>query len=293
MKKLIFAILLMFFTISSVNAVSTASGYALSIKKGDTLESYSTGQVTSEEKTTFNNAITFSNSFLKINGLNVDELSITDAHAVLGGPLSMTITGDNTIELFTLTSCSVFISGTGSLKFKASFYSGIGAITDEEELKQFVSSRVKTELPITYEGGYVYVNKSNSSNNTVKEEEDNNKTNEVINSSDNNISQENNENTNTITGTINDNSDTNNTTDNTDDKVVNSETDNATSNNITNDSVDDEESNTITKDGENIIDNENNNKKNIAFYIGITVVMLVVVGAGVGTIFTKKRKKSI
>ena len=159
MKKLVFLIFLMFLTFSIVNAESTSSGYSLLIRKGETSESFSTGEVTSETKNIWNNAVSFSNSFIKIANLNADRLAITDASATLSGPLNMTIIGDNTIGILNLTSCSISISGSGTLKFVPSFFGEEGIVTNVEEQKQFVGSRIKTSLPITYEDGYVYINK--------------------------------------------------------------------------------------------------------------------------------------
>ena len=116
-------------------------------------------EVTSEEKSIFDNKVVFNNNSIKVNGISLDRFSVTDAQGSLLGPLSFTITGDNTFKVLSISSCSLSVSGNGTLKFVPSAFGEEGIITDVEQQKVFVSSKVKTSLPITYEDGYVFINK--------------------------------------------------------------------------------------------------------------------------------------
>ena len=320
MKRSFFTIFLIVLSVLmlsfNINVFANSGGYSLLVRKGEVTESFPTSEVTSEEKSIFDNKVVFNNSAIKVNGISLDRFSVTDAQGSLLGPLSFTITGDNTFKVLSISSCSLSVSGTGTLKFVPSAFGEEGIITDVEEQKVFISSRIKTSLPITYEDGYVYINKkveelskepekenTDSSNEVVNKEESTNK-NETSNKEEikDNTDVNKNEN-NTV---VNDNSDKNNSQsskpsndnnnvtnkDDKTDEVINNDVDNnvVTSDDLSVDNSEqesekDEDINVdsdLSDEIENINDKNNNKKNNISLYVGVgTVTAVGAAGAGV------------
>lgn len=317
MKKRIFVIFLIVLSVlmlsANINVHAESGGYSLLVRKGEVIESFSTSEVTSEAKSIFDNKVSFNNSFIKVNGISVDRFSVTDAQGALLGPINFTITGDNTFKVLSISSCSLSVSGSGTLKFVPSAFGEEGIITDVEQQKVFVSSRIKTSLPVSYEDGYVYINKkieeapskepeketTNQNSNVVNKDESTNK--EEI--KDTNVVNKNENNT-----VVNDNSDKNSSQstkpsngnknedkkDDKTDEVINDDVDNkvVTSDDSEQEIDKNEDINAGTDSSneiENINDNEENKKNNIPLYVAIGTIGAVG-AAGAGMFIVKKRR---
>lgn len=314
MKKRIFPIFLIVLSVlmlsTNINVFANSGGYSLLVRKGDVTESFPTSEVTSEEKSILDNKVTFNNSSIKVNGISVDRFSVTDAQGSLLGPLSFTITGDNTFKVLSISSCILSVSGNGTLKFVPSAFGEKGIITDVEEQKVFISSRIKTSLPITYEDGYVYINKKIEEPSKEPEKENTDSSNEVVNKEenvnknegsnkeeikDNSVSDKNENNT-----TVNDNSDkdkvqnnqssSNNNENNKSDEVINDNV--VTSDDLSSDNSEVEKDEDITVES-SISDNVENSKEkeesNIPLYVGIGTI--AVGGTACTGAFILKKKK--
>lgn len=328
MKRKIFTIFLIVLSVIMLNVnfnvFASSGGYSLLVRKGEVTESFPTSEVTSDEKSIFDNKVTFNNSSIKVNGISLDRFSVTDAQGALLGPINFTITGDNTFKVLSISSCSLSVSGTGTLKFVPSAFGEEGIITDVEEQKVFISSRIKTSLPITYEDGYVYINKkvvetpsnepekenTDLSNEVVNKEESTNK-NEItnkeeikdttsnVNKNENNtvVNDNSNKNNSQSSKPSNDNkNDDNKDTDNKDDRTDEVVNDNVGNNTVTSDDsaidnneVEKDEDTMVESDLSDDVENIKEKENNMPLYVGIGTVA-VVGTAGAGMFVFRKMK---
>lgn len=304
MKKRIFTVFLIALSVlmlsKNINVLANSGGYSLLVRKGDVTESFPTSEVTSEEKSIFDNKVTFNNSSIKVNGISLDRFSVTDAQGSLLGPLSFTITGNNTFKVLSIASCSLSVSGTGTLKFIPSAFGEEGIITDVEEQKVFISAKIKTSLPITYEDGYVYINKKVEEPSKEPEKENTDSSNEAVNKEkikDNSISDKSENNT-----TVNDNSDkdkvqnnqsssdNNNNNNNKSDEVINDNVVTSDDLPFDNNEVEKDENITFESDlSDNVENNKEKEESNIPLYVGIGTIATVG-AAGAGMFVFRKMK---
>jgi uncharacterized protein YjdB len=166
MEKFLFALTLMITLcfVPYVNAESSGGYYSMSVKVDGKSEGASTIQVTEEVKTIFDGAVTYSKDGITLNSLNAQELRISDPNLHMDEAIPVELNGNNTTDGFYILSCHLKITGKGSLKFMplVDGEDGYTTINDVEKQKAFVSTYIQTDLPITYEDGYVYINKSNN-----------------------------------------------------------------------------------------------------------------------------------
>lgn len=159
-----------------VVAVS-ANAYTLHVKVGDETQSSAPIPNTSEEKELYDGKVSSSAEAITISSLDASGVYLADINNYTDGPIAFTLNGDNNIENLVIFACKINVIGSGSLKFIPSEYinSDYVAITDLEKQKEFVTNYIVTDLPVTYEDGYVYINKpettsssQNSSNENVE-----------------------------------------------------------------------------------------------------------------------------
>jgi hypothetical protein len=169
-KKFLFALTLIITLcfVPYVNATSSGGYYSMVVKIGGKSESTSTIEVTDEVKSFFNGVVTYNKDKVSLNSVNAEAIAIVDPNLHMDGPIELELNGTNTTTQFEISDCQLKVTGNGSLKFIPATSDGNSyiSISDVESQKSFVSRYIITSLPITYENGYVYINKSTTTTTT-------------------------------------------------------------------------------------------------------------------------------